>query len=128
MFNAIFFYYGNYQTRYFGQIFRKVFTVTRSSWNGISYMREHAKKFKNPRTERQMEQRSKFAIMHYFLKPITPFVRTGFKAHASKQKAFNAAMSYIVNNATIGAFPNYALDFSHVLVLRGSLTQPAPQR
>lgn len=34
-------------------------------------------------------------------------------------------MSYIVKNAVSGVFPNYALDFSRVLVSRGSLTQPS---
>ena len=47
------------------------------------------------------------------------------RTYASKQTAFNAAMSYIVKNAVSGVFPNYALDFSRVLVSRGSLTQPS---
>ena len=34
-------------------------------------------------------------------------------------------MSYIVKNAIGGTSPNYVLDFSRVLVSRGSLTQPA---
>lgn len=103
----------------------KVGTVIGSSWKGISYMRGRAQSVKNPRTEGQVEQRSKFALTLDFLKPITAYVRTGYKTYASKQTAFNAAMSYIVKNAVSGAFPNYALDFSRVLVSRGSLTQPS---
>lgn len=99
----------------------KVGTVIGSSWKGISYMRGRAQNVKNPRTERQMEQRSKFALTLDFLKPITPFVRTGFKAYASKQTAFNAAMSYIVKNAISGTYPNYAINFTNVLVSRGAL-------
>lgn len=102
----------------------KVGTVIGSSWKGISYMRGRAQNVKNPRTEGQMEQRSKFALALDFLKPITAYVRTGYKTYANKQTAFNAAMSYIVKNAVSGAFPNYTLDFSQVLVSRGSLTQP----
>lgn len=102
----------------------KVGTVIGSSWKGISYMRGRAQSVKNPRTEGQVEQRSKFALTLDFLKPITAYVRTGYKTYASKQTAFNAAMSYIVKNAVSGAFPNYTLDFSQVLVSRGSLTQP----
>lgn len=102
----------------------KVGTVIGSSWKGISYMRGRAQSVKNPRTEGQVEQRSKFALTLDFLKPITAYVRTGYKTYANKQTAFNAAMSYIVKNAVSGAFPNYALDFSQVLVSRGSLTQP----
>lgn len=102
----------------------KVGTVIGSSWKGISYMRGRAQNVKNPRTEGQMEQRSKFALALDFLKPITAYVRTSYKTYANKQTAFNAAMSYIVKNAVSGAFPNYTLDFSQVLVSRGSLTQP----
>lgn len=102
----------------------KVGTVVGSNWKGISYMRGRAQSVKNPRTEGQMEQCSKFALTLDFLKPITAYVRTGYKTYASKQTAFNAAMSYIVKNAISGAFPNYALDYSLALVSRGNLTQP----
>lgn len=102
----------------------KVGTVIGSSWKGISYMRGRAQNVKNPRTEGQMEQRSKFSLALEFLKPITAYIRTGYKMYANKQTAFNAAMSYIVKNAVSGIYPNYMLDFSQVLVSRGSLTQP----
>ncbi|MDD3480059.1 MAG: DUF6266 family protein [Paludibacteraceae bacterium] len=99
----------------------KVGTVIGGSWKGISYMRSQAQNIKNPRTEAQMEQRSKFALTLAFLKPITSYVRTGFKTYANKQTAFNAAMSYTVKNAITGEYPDYALDFSLALVSRGSL-------
>lgn len=102
----------------------KVGTVIGSSWKGISYMRGRAQNVKNPRTEGQMEQRSKFSLTLEFLKPITAYIRAGYKMYANKQTAFNAAMSYIVKNAVSGIYPNYMLDFSQVLVSRGSLTQP----
>lgn len=102
----------------------KVGTVIGSSWKGISYMRGRAQNVKNPRTEGQMEQRSKFSLTLEFLKPITAYIRTGYKMYANKQTAFNAAMSYIVKNAVSGIYPNYMLDFSQILVSRGTLTQP----
>ena len=108
-----------------GSFSGKVGNVVGGNWKGISYMRAKATSVSNPRTEGQMGQRSKFALTLDFLKPITAYVRTGYKTYASKQTAFNAAMSYIVKNAVSGAFPNYALDFSRVLVSRGSLTQPS---
>ena len=103
----------------------KVGTVIGSSWKGISYMRGRAQSVKNPRTEGQMGQRSKFALTLDFLKPITAYIRTGYKTYANKQTAFNAAMSYIVKNAIEGTAPDYVLDFSNVLVSRGSLSQPS---
>lgn len=50
----------------------KVGTVIGSSWKGFSYMRGRAQSVKNPRTEGQVEQRSKFALTLDFLKPIPP--------------------------------------------------------
>ncbi|HOV36882.1 MAG TPA: DUF6266 family protein [Dysgonamonadaceae bacterium] len=99
----------------------KVGTVVGGSWKGISYMRSLAQNVKNPRTDAQMTQRSKFALTLAFLKPITNYVRVGFKPYATKQTAFNAAMSYIVANAVSGEYPNHTLDFAKVLVSRGSL-------
>jgi hypothetical protein len=81
-------------------------------------MRSLAQNVKNPRTEAQMTQRSKFALTLAFLKPITNYVRVGFKPYASKQTAFNAAMSYIVANAISGEYPNHTL-VSLSLVSRG---------
>lgn len=100
----------------------KVGTVIGGSWKGISYMRSQAQSIKNPRTEAQMEQRSKFALTLAFLKPITAYVRTGFKNYANKQTEFNAAMSYTCLNAVTGTYPDYALDYSLALVSRGTLT------
>ncbi len=100
----------------------KVGTVVGGSWKGISYMRSQAQSVKNPRTEGQVSQRSKFALTLAFLKPITAYVRTGYKTYASKQTEFNAAMSYIVKNAIVGDYPDYMIDYSQVLVSRGTLT------
>jgi hypothetical protein len=56
------------------------------------------------------------------LKPITGFIRVGYKRFTTKQTAFNAAMSYILNNAITGTFPDFSVDLSKVLVSRGNLT------
>jgi len=57
------------------------------------------------------------------LKPITGFLRVGYKKYAIKQTAFNAAMSYILNNAVTGSSSaDYSVDLAKVLVSRGSLT------
>jgi hypothetical protein len=105
----------------------KVGTVVGASWKGISYMRSLPQHVKTPRTEGQISQRSKFALTLNFLKPITGFLRTGWKLYAHRQSPFNAAMSYALANAINRTYPNYAIDPSKVLVSRGSLA-PAGQR
>lgn len=100
----------------------KVGTVIGASWKGISYMRSQAQSIKNPRTDGQLSQRSKFALALSFLKPMTDIVRTGFKLYTNKQTAFNAAMSYTLENAISGDYPDYELNFDSALISRGSLT------
>jgi len=100
----------------------KVGSVIGSSWKGISYMRGKAVSIKNPRTLQQMKQRNKFALALSVLQPITAFIRVGFKRYAHKKSEFNAAMSYTIRNAIVGSYPDYMLDFSKLLVSRGSLT------
>ncbi|OJV90986.1 MAG: hypothetical protein BGO34_22130 [Bacteroidia bacterium 44-10] len=99
----------------------KVGTVVGGTWKGIHYMRSLPSSVRNPRTPGQVKQRTKFSIMIEFLKPLTPFLRIGFKTYADRKTAFNAAMSYNVNNAVEGEYPDLELDFSKILVSRGSL-------
>ena len=63
----------------------KVGTVVGSSWKGISYMRSLPLKVRNPRTLRQLDQRSKFAIALGYLKPLNGLLRIGWKLNANKQ-------------------------------------------
>ena len=100
----------------------KVGSVVGGSWKGISYMRGKAVSIKNPRTLQQMMHRNKFAAALSVLQPITAFLRVGFKRYAHKKSEFNAAMSYTVKNAIAGTYPDYTIDFSKLLVSRGSLT------
>jgi hypothetical protein len=103
----------------------KVGTVIGASWKGINYMRSIPQHVKNPRTEGQVSQRSKFALALNFLKPVTGFLRTGWKLYAHRQSPFNAAMSYTLANAITGTYPDYAIDPSKVLVSRGGLAPAA---
>jgi hypothetical protein len=100
----------------------KVGSVVGGSWKGISYMRGKAASIKNPQTLQQMKQRGKFALALSVLQPITVFVRIGFKRYAHRKSEFNAAMSYTIRNAIQGTYPDYTIDYSKLLVSRGTLT------
>ena len=109
-----------------GSFSGKVGNVVGGNWKGISYMRAKATSVSNPRTDGQVNQRTKFALVLTVLKPITGFLRVGYKKYAIKQTAFNAAMSYILNNAVTGSSSaDYSIDLSKVLVSRGNLTGAA---
>ena len=99
----------------------KVGTVVGASWKGIAYMRSLPQKVRNPRTELQRMQRSKFAVTMNYLRPMTALLRMGWKRYAHRQSPTNAAMSYTIANAITGAYPNYAIDPGKVLISCGSL-------
>ncbi len=100
----------------------KVGSVVGANWKGINYMRSKAVSVANPRTEGQVRQRTKFSVTLSFLQPITEFLRVGYKMYAIKKTAFNAAMSYFIDNAITGESPDFMIDPTKVLVSRGPLT------
>ena len=105
-----------------------MFIIIAPEWKFSYYfcMRAKATSVSNPRTDGQVNQRTKFALVLAILKPITGFLRVGYKKYAIKQTAFNAAMSYILNNAVTGSSSaDYSVDLAKVLVSRGNLTGAA---
>jgi hypothetical protein len=99
----------------------KVGTVVGANWKQISYIRSLPQKVRNPRTEAQLKQRSKIALVVSCLKPMLTFLRIGWKLYAHKQSAFNAATSHALANAVTGTFPDFKIDFKKVLISRGNL-------
>ena len=100
----------------------KTGTVIGSSWKGISVMRGIAPSIAQPNTAAQLAQRAKFSLMGKFLRPLIPFLRIGFRSQAVKMSGFNAAMSYNLQNALTGTYPDYDVDYTKALVSEGNLT------
>lgn len=105
-----------------GGVSGKIGNVIGGSWKGIDYLRIMPASVANPKTPAQMDQRSKFVTVIKFLQPMVDFIRVGFKLYAIKMTQFNNAMSYNLNAAISGTYPDYTIDYSKVLVSRGSLT------
>ncbi len=108
-----------------GGLSGQVGNVIGANWKGVDYLRIKPTSVANPRTEGQVNQRTKFSTVLSFLQPMTDFLRVGFKQYASGMTQFNAAMSYNLNNAIIGTLPNFSVDYPNALVSRGNLTTPA---
>ena len=115
---------GNIKQGILGGFSGKVGTVIGSSWKGITYMRAIAPNVKDARTAKQLAQREKFVLTLGFLRSLQSFVRVGFKMYATRQTAFNAAMSYTLKNCIKGVSPNFSIDYAKVMVSRGSLVLP----
>ena len=105
-----------------GGISGKIGNVIGASWKGIDYLRIKPSHVANPRTPGQVNQRNKFFATLEFLKPNLPFVKVGYKNLAIKKTAFNAAMSYVLNNAITGSAPNFSVDYALASVSRGTLS------
>ncbi len=105
-----------------GGVSGQVGNVIGGTWKGIDYLRIKPSSVANPRTEGQVDQRSKFSTVLRFLQPMTDFLRVGFKLYANRMTQFNAAMSYNLNNAVTGAYPTFMIDYASALVSRGNLT------
>lgn len=100
----------------------KVGNVVGASWKGIDYIRSLPSSIRNPRTRKQVTQRNKFSLMGKFMRAILPVIRVGFKNSAGAgNSAFSAAMSYNINNAVKGEYPDFGIDFAKVAVARGGL-------
>ncbi|WP_412560608.1 DUF6266 family protein [Winogradskyella sp. MIT101101] len=102
-----------------GGLSGKVGNVIGGSWKGIDYIRIKPSSVANPRTVGQVNQRTKFTATLEFLQAVKPFIKLGYKGLAVKKTEFNAAMSYVLNNAITGAEPNFVVDYPNALVSRG---------
>ena len=69
----------------------KVGTVVGASWKGTAYMRGIATHTKNPRTPKQIEQRTKMEFARNFLQQAAEFINIGFKDVAKRQSPLNYA-------------------------------------
>lgn len=105
-----------------GGLSGKVGNVVGGNWKGIDYIRIKPSSVANPRTEGQVNQRTKFATTLSFLQANKAFIKIGYKSFANKRTEFNAAMSYILNNAITGTAPNFVIDYANALISRGSLS------
>ncbi len=107
-----------------GPLDGKVGDVIGSTWNGIPYFRSRPKSYQDAKTPMQQNNRMKMTVTQKFLKAITPYLRIGFRNYAVGQSAYNAAVSYMRNNALIITEENVSIDPSKVLVSRGLLPCP----
>ena len=105
-----------------GGVSGKVGNVVGASWKGIDYLRIKPSHVANPRTEGQVNQRNKFTVTLEYLQPNLGFIKKGYKSYAVKKTEFNAAMSYVLNNAITGTAPNFTVDYSLALLSKGTLS------
>lgn len=90
--------------------------------NGINYKRKKAVSVSNPKTQGQLDHRARFTALIKFLQPLKDLLRVGFESQTGNMSAFNAAMSCNYKTAIGGAYPEFRIDYSKVMVSCGKLT------
>lgn len=104
-----------------GDFSGKVGTVVGGNWNGVSYMRSLPVRKKNRTiTEAQQNQQVKFAMGIRFIKSLSPLLAISYQATSGKTNK-NVALSQLMAQAVGGVYPNVFIDYSKVVVAKGSL-------
>src|SRR5687767_4676020 len=104
-----------------GGFIGKVGTVVGGKWKGIEYMRFKGPSKKKNNAPRQIEQQAKFALATDMVSNMSDLFKITYKSYEQQMTARNKAVSGIVNDAITGTYPDFAIDFSKVLISKGKL-------
>jgi len=89
-----------------GHIRGKIGTVIGSSWKGIPYLKGPYSKRTGKAGPEETGNRNKFALAHFWLRPVLGFVRVGLKDYTPTVEGFNAAKSLLLLHAFEGVAPD----------------------
>lgn len=105
-----------------GGVSGRIGNVVGVNRNGSFYFRSLPVDKKDPKTEKQVAQRSNFLVTQSFLRTFSPFLRVGFRFEAMGMKStFNAAMSVNMPHVTKDENNGFVVDYPNVLVSKGLL-------
>ena len=101
----------------------KVGSIVGSNWRGVDYLKSLPKKSNKQSSDLQLAQRRKFALAPIYLSPIKDILNIGFKdKQLNKTTGYNAAVKIFLNNAIVGDYPDFTIDFSQIVLSKGSLS------
>ncbi len=113
---------GTYDLNPFSGFSGKVGNVVSCYRHGKYYLRTLPVKVNQPDTDKQLAQRMRFRLVQSFLQSVKVFIKIGFGGYAIGKSALNAAMSFNLQNAVEGEYPDLFLNFSKAFVSRGLLS------
>ncbi|MBT0607979.1 DUF6266 family protein [Aequorivita echinoideorum] len=113
---------GKFNDGIFGAFSGRVGNVVGASWRDMDVLRKRPRRKKQDPSEKQMEQRLKFAEVAKFLNPIKEVVGAYFGRTEKSKSRFNLATSYHLKNAVVPAPDGtYLIDYPRVMISRGEL-------
>lgn len=84
--------------------------------DGTNYIRMHNPKPRNPRSEKQVTQRNKFAYTNYVLAPFHNLFKVTIGSGG-----LSMGRSHAFKNAISGNHPNYSIDYDKLMISFGAL-------
>lgn len=94
----------------------KIGQVVVSTWRQLTVGRSTPKKSSKKATETQLDQQSKFGLVTTFVSRFISIISLGYQNSQGNLTPYNRAVKYLLNTAVIGAYPDYAIDFSKFLL------------
>lgn len=102
----------------------KVGSMIGSKWRSVNYIKGLPSPSSKPATQAQLEQRAKFALAISFMRPIKDVVNLGMADRKqTKLSGYNLALSRLLNQAVVGTYPSFSIDYSKVEISQGGLNQ-----
>lgn len=104
----------------------KAGSVVGSNWKDINYIKGLPKKSNKAPSQAQLEQQARFALVIKTLQPVTKLLNEGFKnGKTARATGYNLALQHLINNAITGTYPNFAIDYSKMVISKGNLIAPS---
>ncbi|MEI7595595.1 MAG: DUF6266 family protein [Bacteroidota bacterium] len=105
-----------------GRTRKKFGSAVFSKQFGKNTLRTKPLEVANPRTEGQVNQRNKFSLMVESGRLLLSFIKTSFKQATVGMSEFNTYMKENIKTAITGSAGNYSIDYSLLVVAKGTLT------
>ncbi|WP_313516717.1 DUF6266 family protein [Sphingobacterium sp.] len=107
-----------------GSFSGKVGSVVGGSWRGIQYIRSIPKKIKRVPTEKMLNQQAKFSLVMAFVNPLREFLKENYEDEKIRHMtSANLLTSHILRNAVQGNLPEIKLDYSKIIISKGTVEQ-----
>lgn len=113
----------SYQGAY-GNYTGKVGNVIARKSNGRTVLAIYQPIVKNPKTEEQTNQRTKFGMLSQFASQIGAFISEGFKESGVNTTAYNRFIKKNFADVFGGSYPDYELLYNKTKVSVGNLLMP----
>ncbi|RZK38515.1 MAG: hypothetical protein EOO90_21950 [Pedobacter sp.] len=106
-----------------GPISGKIGPVIGSSWKNIAYLKtaDIKKKSNKGPSPAQQAHHKKFGFITRWLKPLHPYIVTGYRNLAKSNTEVNLAFSDIYHHAITGVYPDLIINYENVRISKGNL-------